>query len=189
MKRISLALLALAAALAIAPVALADPLVSGTIGVTAGNDSWTLLTDTTPGITFKTTGGFVADITGDFAVIPLGTAVTLPSTLLFNSPAEVLFTVGADLATFTITSLTVSRDTGTFLDISGTGDLGLAGYASTPATFNLDSTDSSGQFGVNSSTFGIDAVPTPEPSILLLLGTGLFGLAFAVFKKALVLQS
>ena len=190
MKKFAFALLAMATALAITPAAMADP-ITGTIGVDFGAETWTLTSAVNPGITFSSdyTHGIVADATGDFlaAFTPFSTTAAGPGSgvLLFNSPDELFFSVDGTDATFTITGpIDVTEDTGTNLQISGTGILTLVGYDSTNATFNLDATDSSGFFGANSSTLGIDATVTPEPSSLLLLGTGLFGLAFVAFRKA-----
>jgi hypothetical protein len=94
------------------------------------------------------------------------------------------------VATFTITGpINVSLDNGDFLDISGTGILTLTGYAPTEATFSFDSTDSSSSYGTTgSSTFGIDITATgvsatPEPSSLLLFGSGLLGFAGMLRRK------
>jgi hypothetical protein len=196
MKKISVVLLALAAALAFSPSLLADPYIFGTIGVTGGNDNWS---STVLNLTGST--GVVADATGSFegttspiVNIPISPAsgsgaVWNFTTLTFASPDVLVFTTNMGVATFTITGpISVALNTSEFLDIFGTGTLSLSGYADTPATFSSNSTDSSLNFGNGgSSTFGIDVTSqysvTPEPGSLTLFGTGLLGLAGMLRRK------
>jgi hypothetical protein len=182
MKRFILMFIALATALAITPGALADPLIVGSIGVTGGNDNWN-----STAVTFATPSGTVSDETGDFVgIVPLNNITTINAGVLTYAAPDVLwFTTSLGDATLTITGpVDVTENNGTNLQISGLGILTLAGYAPTLATFNSDSTDSSGNYGAFSSTFGIDItslnqnVPAvPEPGTLGLLGSGLLGLA------------
>jgi hypothetical protein len=180
------------ALLAAAPLAMADPYIVGTIGVTGGNDNWSATV-----LNLTSTTGVVADATGSFegATSPIVNIPISPaagdgavwnfSTLTFATPDVLIFTTNLGVATFTISSLSIALDTNEFLNLSGTGVLTLTGYAPTLATFSSDSTDSSLNFGNGgSSTFGIDitsqaeAPPgVPEPGTLSLFGTGLLGLA------------
>jgi hypothetical protein len=194
MKKFSVVLLALAAALAFSPNVLASPYIVGTIGVTGGNDNWS-----TTALILTTSAGVVADDGGSFAGltsptvnIAHGSAATMDfSTLTFASPDVLVFTTNTGVATFTITGLTVAMDTSEFLNLSGTGILTLTGYAPTLATFSSDSTDSNNGYGIGtgaSSTFGIDITSlgesaTPEPSTLVMFGTGLLGLAGMLRRK------
>jgi hypothetical protein len=112
MKKFSVVLLALAAALAFSPNVLASPYIVGTIGVTGGNDNWS-----TTALILTTSAGVVADDGGSFAGltsptvnIAHGSAATMDfSTLTFASPDVLVFTTNTGVATFTITGLTVGH--------------------------------------------------------------------------------
>jgi hypothetical protein len=190
MKKFALGFLALAMAIATAQTALATA-ITGTLGVTGVNEQW----DTT-GITFSNPVAFARDATGDYAAALGGNAAITPTTidsttLTFASPDELIFTVGTSTATFTSTGpVNIALNNDEFLDLSGTGMLTLTGFDPTPGTFSFSATDSNDNFGAaGSSTFGFDitATPevssTPEPSSLILLGSGLAGLASIVRRK------
>jgi len=172
MKKISLSLLALAAALALVPVASADP-ITGAVAIGGFSDSW----DATS-ITF-TAAGFVGAGTGTFASLVGDTAALSNFTFVPATDADgvVLFNVSSGTAEFIIQGVTVVSDTATFLNLTGYGTLEETGYDNTLATFTLTST-ANGLTG-----FTIDSTVTPEPGSLFLLGTGLLGLGLLARQK------
>jgi hypothetical protein len=122
------------------------------------------------------TGNFstLYNLTGtmnDFSFVGLGTP---------NYPAIpfVGFEVMASSAfSFDLLTATVTNQTNSDLTLTGTGMFHLDGYDATMGIYSFQANQSGGTF----SFAGSESVP--EPGSMLLLGTGLFGLAGAVRRR------
>ena len=169
------------------PVIAATGLPSGSIGTATGVD-FILSGDTpTPGVAgsfslLNGTGSFAAALA--FPCVACGTIKDLSLTgatvgsyayppLAAFQGATSVGTFSFDLATLTITQQIASQ-----LDLFGTGTLHLTGFDDTPGTFLFSGQGGNGSFSFSATDFGV-----PEPGSMILLGTGLFGLAGVVRRR------
>lgn len=97
------------------------------------------------------------------------------------APGTPLWSAG--IFSFDLDSLVVTKHTADSLDIAGVGTLHGDGYADTAGRWVFGGQEVNANFSWSSSN-GADAAPVPEPATMLLLGTGLTGLAAARRRRA-----
>jgi hypothetical protein len=168
MKKFSIAMIALAVAVAFTPAAFADGY-SFTFADSGANNPSSILPGVSGSGWFDVTGGVITAFGGNFFLTPTSTAqamtIDAPGTGFdndntFNASGSPSY---FDLGGFVFTAGGVEYNFFSW----GTGD-------------NITTNTSGGTY----TPITLDITETPEPGTLLLLGTGILGMALLVFRNA-----
>lgn len=170
-------LLTAAALTAIPFLAHAAPIAAGSELSIDGTDSFTATE-----ITFINPAN-VGHGTGSFAELAgCSGCVTMTPTPLTAASTGLLYTVldAGDAATFALKAGSLTFTPGgtpalPSLAVEAQGTMTLTGFDATPGEIEITT---QGPEGTTEVTFSATAIPTPEPSGLLILGAGLLGLGF-----------
>jgi hypothetical protein len=145
---------------------------SGALTLTGGS---TLLTAT--GINFENPCLVVDTVSGTYVAIPsfpsdlpLATYATFTDFLFSAVPVTPLWTLTDGVNTYYFDLSSITSKTAT--KISGTGVLGATGFDNTVGLWTLTTQEGTTKMSFSSTS------SVPEPGVLLLLGSGLAGLAF-----------
>jgi hypothetical protein len=130
-----------------------------------------------------------------YSTTPGGT-LTLPGSTATSGGVEVFsVTEAGETLAFFVTSSTTNALFGTpsstpqGLLLTGTGyftETGVTNFDTTSATFTLNGSESTGNvfsFGGTAAASALTTTPIPEPSSLMLFGSGVIGAAGMVFRK------
>jgi hypothetical protein len=176
--------------LGMANVVQALPSITGGIGFSGAFATDGSASDLTTGTMFTIVGAITtvpAAVPGDFAGAPASPDSFLSPIKVHGGLAGNIgnnlytITIGGNLFSFLIDTISQDVNTAKFYDVSGTGTVTAAGFAPTTGTYTLNFTQSGG----SSFTWGATSTAVPDGgTTVILLGAALSGLGLLRRKLA-----